>query len=286
MTAQQDLGIRELASCKLAIRGDLVWTPQLSGGQRYYLVEDPLNARFYRIGTAEYAFVSLLDGQTTIGEAMNLTATALPNAAFTEHEAVTICNWLLENALVRTSERVAPSRRTIATSEQQGPGLQRWNPLVLRLPLLHPDRFFNALSPWVSWWFSPWALVAWLTLGLIAVLQITSDWTVALNSFVGVFAPLNWIWLPLCWFGLKLVHEFAHGAACKKFGGSVREAGIILILFLPVTYVDVSSSWKFRSRWHRVITAAAGMYARAVCRESRHVVVEPHGARLVPQLVF
>ncbi|MFO7905602.1 MAG: efflux RND transporter periplasmic adaptor subunit [Planctomycetota bacterium] len=261
MTAAQDLAIRELKTCKLALRGDLVWTPQTSADRSYYLVEDPFNGRFYRMGTAEYAFVSLLDGETTIGEALGLTATAVPDAAFTEYEAVTICNWLLENGLVRTSEPQEWSGQTGTAPAEQSPELQRWNPLVLRLPLLHPDWLFNAASPWVEWWFSLLALVPWLITGFIALFQIASDWNAVTNALTGVFAPLNWLWLSLCWFGLKVVHEFAHGAACKKFGGSVREAGFIFILFMPITYVDVSSSWKFRSKWHRVITAAAGMYA-------------------------
>ncbi len=258
-TVQQDLGIRELASLKLRLRGDLVWTPQMSGGQRYYMVEDPLNAKFFRMGTAEYSFISLLDGETTIGEALHLTATSLPNSAFTEHEAVTICNWLLDNGLVRTRERSSP-HSTCETKQEQGPGIRKWNPLVLRLPLLHPDRLFQALSPWTSWLFTTWASALWLVVGMTAVYHMVTGWDRAVIAFAGVFAPANWFWLPVSWFGLKLVHELAHGAACKRFGGAVREAGLILILFLPVTYVDVSSSWRFRSKWHRIVTAAAGMY--------------------------
>lgn len=259
MTVEQDLGIRELASLRPRLRGDVVWTPQVSGGQRFYLVEDPLNGKFFRMGTAEYSFVSLLDGEISIGDALRLMANASPNTAFTEHEAVTICQWLMDNQLVHTKERPT----SISGSENQrddGPALQRWNPLVLRLPLLHPDRLFNALSRRTNCLFSLWALALWVGLVLTAAYHLSTQWHRAITSFAGVFAPTNWFWLPFCWFGLKLVHELAHGAACKRFGGAVREAGLIFILFLPVTYVDVSSSWRFRSKWHRVVTAAAGMY--------------------------
>jgi putative peptide zinc metalloprotease protein len=34
----------------------------------------------------------------------------------------------------------------------------------------------------------------------------------------------------------------------------------MFLLLAPVAYVDVTSSWRFRSKWQRIVTAAAGMY--------------------------
>ncbi len=62
------------------------------------------------------------------------------------------------------------------------------------------------------------------------------------------------------WILLKVVHEFSHGISCRRFGGTVREAGVLLILFAPIPYVDVTSSWRFSSRWRRILVSAAGMY--------------------------
>jgi putative peptide zinc metalloprotease protein len=75
-----------------------------------------------------------------------------------------------------------------------------------------------------------------------------------------ILAPDNWLYLLLAWILLKAVHEFYHGLVCKKYGGYVPRCGIVLILFSPVAFVDVTSSWKFRSKWQRIYTAAAGMY--------------------------
>ena len=35
--------------------------------------------------------------------------------------------------------------------------------------------------------------------------------------------------------------------------------GVMLLVFTPLPYVDVTSSWSFRSRWHRALVGAAGM---------------------------
>ena len=47
---------------------------------------------------------------------------------------------------------------------------------------------------------------------------------------------------------------------CRRFGGAVREAGVMFILFAPLPYVDVTSAWRFPSKWQRIATSAAGMY--------------------------
>jgi len=62
------------------------------------------------------------------------------------------------------------------------------------------------------------------------------------------------------WLLLKLVHELAHGLVCKRYHGEVREMGLVFILFAPLAYVDVTSCWRFPSRWQRIHVAAAGMY--------------------------
>jgi putative peptide zinc metalloprotease protein len=59
---------------------------------------------------------------------------------------------------------------------------------------------------------------------------------------------------------LKLIHELGHAAACRWHGGTVSEAGIVLVLFAPLAYVDVSSCWRINSRWRRIGVSVAGMY--------------------------
>ena len=64
----------------------------------------------------------------------------------------------------------------------------------------------------------------------------------------------------IAWVFLKVLHEAAHGLVCKKYGGIVSEMGIMILWGMPVPYVDVTSSWAFRSKRQRIYTALAGMY--------------------------
>ncbi len=36
--------------------------------------------------------------------------------------------------------------------------------------------------------------------------------------------------------------------------------GLVFMFFAPLAYVDVTSTWRFRSRWQRIQVALAGMY--------------------------
>jgi putative peptide zinc metalloprotease protein len=76
-----------------------------------------------------------------------------------------------------------------------------------------------------------------------------------------MLAPGN---LALLYVGLvliKLVHEFGHAAMCRRFGGEVHVLGVMFVFFTPMPYVDTTSSWGFRSRWHRALVGAGGMIA-------------------------
>jgi putative peptide zinc metalloprotease protein len=62
-----------------------------------------------------------------------------------------------------------------------------------------------------------------------------------------------------------VIHELAHGLTCKKHGGNVLECGVVFILFTPVAYVDATGAWRLQSKWQRIFTSAAGMYAELFC---------------------
>ncbi len=64
---------------------------------------------------------------------------------------------------------------------------------------------------------------------------------------------------------VKVFHEFGHAFACKRFGqisgtgGEVHVIGVMFLIFTPLPYVDASSAWTLRQKWHRAAVGAAGM---------------------------
>jgi len=257
----EDRVIGGLRHAVIRVRTDLRFTPQAVDGRPYYLVEDPVRSKFYRIGFSEYVFVSLLGGETSVGDAIQLTADALDSSPFGDRDAAAICRWLLETNLARVSGSDGSSSRSdTQVAAKRRKGWQRFNPIVLRLPLLFPDGCFRRLTPWLAWMYSRPAFLVWCLLVVVGGYCVAAEWDRFIASSHRVFAPGNWLWLGLCWLALKGLHEVSHGAVCRKYGGRVREMGVVLILFAPIAYVDVTSSWRFRSKWQRIFTAASGMY--------------------------
>lgn len=149
MNEHPDPSVRELGATRLALRGDLIFTPQTSGGESYYMVEDPLNSRFFRLGRTEYNFVSLLNGRTSIHEALAHLSTVLPHHHLTEHDAAGLCRWLVEMDLAQTAESSQAGRLAGAADKcEHRRWLARVNPLAFRVPLCGcPDRRSRPWQP-------------------------------------------------------------------------------------------------------------------------------------------
>lgn len=240
------------ADSLLTLRKDLVFTPESSQRGAAYLVEDPLTSRFFRIGYHEYLLISLLDGRTTLADARRRLSTTVPEHRLSEADCVAAGRWLAEAGLIADARQPRPA------------GVNRWtqcNPLAFRVPLGSPDALLARWTPWLRACFSTPACLVWLIVVAWSAGGVFSQWDRFVASGRGIFEPGNWLWLAACWIGLKLVHEMAHGVACQRLGGVVREAGVFFVLFMPQAYVDVTSSWRFRSRWQRIQVAAAGVYA-------------------------
>jgi putative peptide zinc metalloprotease protein len=252
----------ELSNTRLLLRDDLVFHLQQYQGEPCYLVEDELNSKFFRIGVSEYNFVSSLNGEVTVGQAIAANATQMGGHAIKEQDAISVCKWLIDTGLA-TTEASRRSGRLIDSFNQTAAKKQiaQLNPLTPKFPLFNPDAMLWKLNAAIGWLFSAPMVIAWLAVVATGVFQIWSNWELLCSDSWTVFSSDNWLWFAVTWIGLKIIHELAHGVACKRFDGEVRQSGIVMILLIPLPFVDVTSSWRFSSKWKRIFVAAAGMYA-------------------------
>ena len=242
----------------LKLRDSLSFNVRTQDGTTVYLIEDQLTSRYYHIGQREYRFMQALDGQSTLSQALANANSQLGSKLLDDTEAQQIVFWLFrENLLV--SETGLP----IQEQHQQQAKLKSLSTMLnlisVKIPLVNPNQLLNRLTPKVEWLLGTGGLIVWLIAILIGGYHIAANWNDFVNQSAGVLYVNNWLWLGAVYIILKLLHELFHGLICKKYGGEVYEAGIILILFMPIGYVDATSSWRFHHRWQRMHTAAAGM---------------------------
>lgn len=225
------------------------------------VIEDPLRSRFFQIGYREYQFIMLLDGRRSIDEIVEAMQQDRGDQDFTADMASKICDWLSSVHLFDSPSlnRTQHLRRAAQAKANQNK-LGVLNPISFRLNLLNPDRILKKVTPVAKHFFSGWMFCIWLLLGGYAWSIVVGDYDRFCDSSAGFWATDRWVWLIAVWAGLKVLHEMAHGVACQKYGGEVPEAGVLLILFAPLAFVNVTSSWRFSSRWQRMVVSAAGMY--------------------------
>jgi putative peptide zinc metalloprotease protein len=104
-----------------------------------------------------------------------------------------------------------------------------------------------------------------------------------------LLAPSNLVIAMIAFLVMKAFHELGHGLAVKSWGGGVRDMGIVLLVFLPVPYVDASSASAFPEKRRRVLTAAAGIMVELLLAGIAFVIwaaVEPGAVRQVALNVF
>jgi putative peptide zinc metalloprotease protein len=239
-------------------------------GKPWVLLQDPVTQRFHRVAPAVWRVLELLDGRRTLDE---LWTTACMHAeaggagqaeAISQHELVQLMGTLYANDLLQT--QVSPDAAEVFqryTKQRRARFKQSWlNPMSIKLPLLHPDAWFEGRAGLARALFSLPVLLLWLLFVAPAAVLAWQHWqalTENLSDRVLSTGNLALLWLtyPL----VKAVHEWAHGMAVKAWGGVVREIGIMFIVFTPVPYVDATSSYGFPSKWARAAVAAAGIMA-------------------------
>ena len=259
MVASYDRLTDELQRSCIRLNDELVFTPQKYGPEHYFHIEIPSTSKFFRVGYNEYVFISLLDGKTTFAHALAVAAQRLGTEALSEDEAKKVLSWLLENGLAAFADK-KDSIETTQAEKAKTTLLQKANPFWIKLPFGNPDSLFRATEPYLLWLFHPAAVIVSLGIMFAALVTALSSWDQISAGCEGILAPDNWLWILLTWVFLKVIHEYAHGLACRANGGVVKETGLIFILLAPMAYVDVTSAWRIQSRWKRIAIAGAGMY--------------------------
>jgi putative peptide zinc metalloprotease protein len=134
------------------------------------------------------------------------------------------------------------------------------NPLSVRLPLFDPDALLERAIPFARWIFTPTGFCFWLLAMAGAMLLAAVHWReLASSDLAGILEPHNLLLLALAYPVVKTAHELGHGLAAKAWGGAVHEIGLMFLVFVPVPYVDASSTSSFRSKYRRMVVGAAGI---------------------------
>ena len=250
-------------------RGDLHVNRQVYQGQGWFVVKDPISLHYFRFRPEEYALLEMLDGQASLDTLKEQFEARFPPRRITVEELARFVSTLHRSGLV-IGDRTGQGPQLFERRRQRK--WKEWvawisNIMSLRFRGIDPDWMLNKLNPWAGWIVAPTAIVVAMSFAVSALLLVLVNFDVfraKLPEFNQFFASGNWLYLAIALGLTKVIHEFGHGLSCKYYGGECHEMGVMILVFTPCLYCDVSDSWMLPNKWKRAAIGAAGMYVEVI----------------------
>lgn len=232
-------------------------------GQTWYLLEDQVTGKSHRFSESAYAVISRMNGCRTIKEIWQSIRDAEGEACLPEQDEVIhlleqlhMANVLQTDAMPNYGEMA--KRRSKRRRNKMLAYIM--NPMALKIPLFDPDYFLDRILPYFRPLLGWFGFYLWLMIVGSALVFAAENWEGLSRGFSDrVLSGQNlfvlWLVFPL----LKIFHEFGHALLVKKWGGEVHAVGIMILVLVPIPYVDASAASVFREKHQRVVVGAAGM---------------------------
>lgn len=253
------------------LRQNIEILPRILRGKSWFLLYEPMSQRFVRVSPETWHIITLLNGRYTVEQIWDKAAEQIEQynrnlnqqqRAISQNELVQLLTQLYNNDLLQTEVSFDAEEMSKRYKKHKFNKIKQsfLNPISLKIPLLYPDAFFNQCKKLATSLFNIWGLLLWLIIIIPAFLLLAEHWQSLTNNLSDRVLSTNnlfilWVTYPI----VKIIHEFAHGLAIKAWQGNVREMGLMFILFIPIPYVDATSSYHFISKWQRITVSAAGI---------------------------
>jgi putative peptide zinc metalloprotease protein len=251
-----------VASLRPRLRPHLKLARHRYRGERWFVLRDPVSGRSHRFTPGARLILNGMDGSFSVAELWAAAQRQLGESAPTQDELIALLGQLHAADLMQCD--VSPDAAELfERSQQQGRAKARQafgNPMSLKFSLVDPDRWLVRLAPLLKPLWNRWGLLLWLALVLpAAVAALVHRTDLSENLADRVLSGHNLLLLGLLFPLIKVLHELGHGIAVRLGGGEVHDMGLMMLVFMPVPYVDASAASSFRSKWERAVVGAAGM---------------------------
>lgn len=260
------------AEVRVRVLDDLSFTERQIGGRRTYVCHHLQKGDFYHFGAVEYEAARLFDGtrgMAEVSEQLNR-----QGIVWTPYDVARLASMLVRSGLAVV---VGPSPAAAASGaggptadggletggpQPAGQRVSRYLPLLLsqRITLLDADALAARGVGLFGRAFTPAGVAVWLMLVVSAALIMLWHRAEFVGELRRLFSPQSWPLMAALWCLIKVAHEAGHAIAARRQGVRVGRAGVLLFLFAPLAFVEVTDAWRLPRRWSRVQIALAGMY--------------------------
>ena len=231
-------------------------------GEVWYLLQDPASTRVHRFSPSARLIIALMDGKRSIAKLWEIANKQLGEDAPTQDEVIQLLGQLHSADLLESD--VTPDVAELfarGEREERARFFRTYaNPMALRIPLWDPDAVLNSCQRLLQLIWGRWGGLVWLVVVLPTLFLIPLHWPeLSHNLSDRILAVDNLLALYLVFPAIKALHELGHATATKAGGGEVHDMGVVLLVLLPVPYVEASAATVFKSKYQRALVGAAGV---------------------------
>jgi len=251
---------------------NLIVKEQIHDGQPKIMILIPTTRVYYPITPEQWELLSLFDGNRTypeIAEILTLRTSTLYSEDYVREFAESVAS---EPLWVKTAQEqnIALWEKLKEERRRRTKPKSRWGNLAeITFSAWDPNAFLTRVYEKLRFVFTRKFLILNLALFTFMAWVWIDRWGEIAHDSVEYFvftdkgfADILEFWVLMFFVGF--VHETAHGLACKHTGGEVHRMGFLLIYLSPAFFCDTTEAWVFGSKWQRIFTAAAGLWAELI----------------------
>lgn len=238
-------------------------TVQRFRGEPYMVLSDRITGQHVRLAARAQELWRMLDGRRTAQEIWE-ELMRRPASAPGQGELV---DWLLQlvsSGLVLSDHELDPRHLTDRQTRRRSGMIEKRavSPLAIKLRLFDPDPLVRATWPVARYLFTPAgaAAVAVLVIWALAAAVLHAE-ALLETADAALLSQAGALGLALAYPVMKALHELAHCYALYRFGGRVREFGVMFLVLFPVPYVEASEATALPDKRARMLVGAAGILA-------------------------
>ena len=231
------------------IANDVDVTEQQEGGTLRYVIRNRASSRYFMIKAPEYRVFQQFDGT----QALTTIAQGGKDGDAPRVAMATLIKFLQKMDSFGLLEYKGVTARAVA--KKVG------NDLYPTFKLFNPSRLLAWLDHRFGWLLTkPFIIASFLLMAFVALAMFSIAPTVAAYTAY-IYSEYGFSTLVVFTLAITMMHEFAHGWACKHFGGDVEEMGVLMIFYvLPAMYCNVSDIYRIGKRSERLWVIGAGIY--------------------------
>ena len=278
----------KISELRVGLLESVVVQEQIFRTRKWFVLKDASNESFFRVSVETFRFIQALTPDQPVQAIWESYVERFPKLAPGRDEVVALITQLHSANLLyfRNDANAKEISRRVGESERKARLAKLTSILYFRLPLFNPNNFLTWLNARLPSALVYAFLVAWVAVMVLGGIVAVEHFDLIADKTQGILSSGNIVWLLVSIALMKLLHETCHGIVCKRYGGRVRSFGLMFLIFTPLPYVDVTSSWGFPNRWHRMMVGAAGMFIELFVAAISALIWANTGAGLLNSICF